>query len=974
MEPLNLTLTLNPEGSLTAAWEAIPGAERYHALLRQAGEKVAIYNEENLTATRHTSKSGLEAGRQYEATVTAYGGGTSLASQGCRLLIPWDFYESSVLPVPANVRAAADATSVTVSYEAVEGAACYDILFDGTSHAVTATSHRFTGLPPGTSHSYAVRARNESCTGSYSPVQTIDTPFIYLGAPTGVTQRAGVNAVTLGWEPVEGAAGYDLLFGGTRYGVVAPNKTVTGLAPGTSYPFQIRARNGIHTGAYTEEAQALTLPGPPQSVSATAGNTWVSVKWSEVEGSQGYLLEFNGEVLPLSEQSTGLYLEKLTPQTNYTYRVATKNAAGTGPYSPLKTAATTNRTINPPGGYWKTVTSDSATLYWDPVREATGYDVWFEDKVYSTTATSQTVTGLEAGTTYHYRIRSKSGSLLGEYFPELAVTTAPNPPQWIVAVSTETTVTLFWKEVEGATRYSLLFDGKTYLIAAPLDYFIVTDLMPGSPHTYRIASQNRDGTGTYSPERTIATKGGVPGTLPNLRTESTDTTVTVSWDEVSGATGYDLLFDGRVYSVEEPSCRVEGLVPNTPYRYQVRTRNDQEASAYGPERTIRTAPAAPSAPAAVPGRDAVTVSWDEVSGATGYDLLFDGVLYPVEGTAHTVTGLAPGSAHTYAVRSRHEDGAGSYSAPSTVETLPNPPAVPAAVTAAVTETTATISWEPVSGATEYDVDWREALYRMKTTSGTFQGLTPDTAYRYRVRARNAGGSGEFTPFQTLRTLESLPQAPSHVTAQPGPDYAVVRWEAVSGATGYDLLFGNDIYPVEGLFFMVKELKPETEYTYRVRAKNGRGAGPYSPLSQVTTLVLPPGPPEQITATATWNSFTVEWSPVEGAAGYQIRVFGGVYDVAATRVTFPEQPSGEEITYQVRSVNAGGSGPYSAPGTIRTLGPGKPRDLRAEATMDSVTISFLPVEGAEGYDILFDGKLHHVEAARAETETSIIVFK
>ncbi|AEV98828.1 peptidase [Niastella koreensis] len=85
---------------------------------------------------------------------------------------------------------------------------------------------------------------------------------------------------------------------------------------------------------------------------------------------------------------------------------------------------------------------------------------------------------------------------------------------------------------------------------------------------------------------------------------------------------------------------------------------------------------------------------------------------------------------------------------------------PAGLTAsAVTNTSATIAWTAVSGATSYDVDykanssstWINAATATTATSVNLTGLTLGTLYDYRVRTNCASGSSAYTTAQFTTT-------------------------------------------------------------------------------------------------------------------------------------------------------------------------------------------------------------------------------
>jgi hypothetical protein len=108
-----------------------------------------------------------------------------------------------------------------------------------------------------------------------------------------------------------------------------------------------------------------------------------------------------------------------------------------------------------------------------------------------------------------------------------------------------------------------------------------------------------------------------------------------------------------------------------------------------------------------------------------------------------------------------------------------PPAAPTAVTATATSNTAiTVSWAYVPGATGFVVeqstdgtDWVEIARVRVGNNDTFNDteLTPDTTYYYRVRAANAGGFSDPSPFTAAFTSLAPPDAPASYYLNPIPD-------------------------------------------------------------------------------------------------------------------------------------------------------------------------------------------------------------
>ena len=165
------------------------------------------------------------------------------------------------------------------------------------------------------------------------------------------------------------------------------------------------------------------------------------------------------------------------------------------------------------------------------------------------------------------------------------------------------------------------------------------------------------------------------------------------------------------------------------------------------------APAAPSAPAAMPGDAEVALSWAAVTDADSYNVYYRtavgsyGAAIPVAGTSYTVVGLTNGTAYYFAVSAVNSAGESAKSA-ETAATPQAPitiPAVPSAPAAMPGDAEVALSWAAVTGADSYNVYYRTAVgsygaaIPVAGTSYTVAGLTNGTAYYFAVSAVNSAG-------------------------------------------------------------------------------------------------------------------------------------------------------------------------------------------------------------------------------------------
>ena len=193
---------------------------------------------------------------------------------------------------------------------------------------------------------------------------------------------------------------------------------------------------------------------------------------------------------------------------------------------------------------------------------------------------------------------------------------------------------------------------------------------------------------------------------------------------------------------------------------------------------------------------------------------------------------------------------------------PNPPDAPTGLTATPGDGSVTLAWnnpddDSITGY-EYNVnhndtstgnlsgwsDWTAmAGSGSATTSHTFTGLTNGKEYRYHVRAVNGGGSGPAAPnaapwYVVAVPAIPVPAAPANLSVTPGGGYLDISWDAVSGATGYDVrakTAGSSNWHDVASNITATSHRYTTDATIdyiAVRARNGYGPGNWAETSRL----------------------------------------------------------------------------------------------------------------------------------------------
>ena len=749
-----------------------------------------------------------------------------------------------------------------------------------------------------------------------------------------------------------------------------------------------------------------------------------------VSGNYCYVTSYGSdalEIVNISSPSSPTHVVKFTngtdgallknPQSayivgNYAYAVSTSNALEVisifDPVTPTATAGTL-------------LSQTQFQANWNLVSNASGYFADVSTDNFSTfvsgynNATAATnllsVTGLNPGTTYQYRVRSTNANGTSGNSSVISVLTIPATPTATAATSiTQSDFVANWSASTSATSYNIdvatdaaftsFVTGYSNLSVAG-NSVSVTGLSAGITYYYRVRAVNA--TGTSSSSNTISEI-----TVPSNPTASAaslvgETSFTANWSAVTGASGYfldvatDAAFTSLVsgysnLSVASNSEPVTGLTGGTTYYYRVRATNAGGTSGNSSTISTITIPAAPVASAATSvGQTLFTANWASSTGASGYflDVATDAAFtsfvtgfnnLPVASTSSSVAGLATSTTYYYRVRATDASGTSGNSSTISATTLPATPSAPTANAASsITQTSFTANWSASGGATSYFLDVAtDAAFTsfvtgfndlsVASTSSSVTALTAGTTYYYRVRATNAGGTSASSNTISEITIPSNPT--SSAASSVGQTTFTANWSSVTGAAGYFLdvstsnTFASFVTGYQNLsvgnvtnYVVNTGLSPATTYYYRVRSSNAGGTSGNS--SVITVLTISGTPVANAATSITQISFVANWSAVTGAASYELDVatdaaftsfvtgYNGL-SVASTSSLVTGLSSGTVYYYRVNSVNATGSSPSSNTISQITIPANPTASAATSIAQTSFTANWSAVTGATGY--------------------------
>jgi len=329
-----------------------------------------------------------------------------------------------------------------------------------------------------------------------------------------------------------------------------------------------------------------------------------------------------------------------------------------------------------------------------------------------------------------------------------------------------------------------------------------------------------------------------------------------------------------------------------------------------------------------------------------------------QGKSITVSDLSPNTSYTFTVKARNGDSIETEASDAkSGKTLAMPPQI--LEFPEIKQNSIKIVWSAVSGATGYDIEVDgHVINNGLSTTYTHSGLQPETTHTYRVRVKNAGGTGNWSALFSQSTLMGNPGLPVNINYTFTRTQVTLTWDAALKASGYDVEVDGVVQDNRSSrTYTHYGLEPESTHTYRVRAKNSGGYSNWSNYIQVTTLPNPPVPPQQVSTVITKNTIQIEWEPNIKADRYEIEVDGFIYNNGtSTKYLHKNLVPLTTHQYRIRGVNAGGTGAWSQTFIFTTYPyePYIPENVMASSDRNSVTLTWYMAAYASSYEIEIDG--------------------
>jgi hypothetical protein len=490
---------------------------------------------------------------------------------------------------------------------------------------ITDLGYSLTGLTGNTTHYVVIVA--ESGAGSSEPSiekagLPAQVPIPAPSAPTGLLITAGIEQLDVSWSSVATAASYSVYYATESFGspadvanyasyangrkisgTTSPNYSLTSLMGNTTYYVAVVAENVTGSSSPSIEKSGLAkypLPDQPSGVTVTSGIEQLDVSWSSVATATSYTLYYATESFGSSAD------------------VANFNVYANG------------------------------------------------KKVSGLTDSNYSLTSLTGDTTYYVAVVAENAS--GSSGPSteqsgLAAYPIPNKPLDLIVYDDIEQLYVSWGAVVMASSYSLYYATESF--GSPVDVvnyssyangrkvsgitdpnnYLLTDLDGNTTYYLAVVAENATGSSEPSAEKSGLSIQSVPNKPINVVVTSGIEQLDISWDEVSTASSYSLIYatesfrddphiafdysyfanGAKVADITDLSHALTDLMGNTTYYVAVVAENTTGSSVPSREAFGLSADTVPHRPVNVviaEGTAQLDVSWNAVETATSYTLYY----------------------------------------------------------------------------------------------------------------------------------------------------------------------------------------------------------------------------------------------------------------------------------------------------------------------------------------------------------------
>jgi hypothetical protein len=564
----------------------------------------------------------------------------------------------------------------------------------------------------------------------------------------------------------------------------------------------------------------------------------------------------------LAGQVAGLSVSETTDKSNYKVSLSWTNP------TPAQTGAKIQQDTNCDGSWDTTVYNNAASV----------------------PASPYSISGLSAGTCYKFRVSSYNGS--GDEnttsIPESAnETTGPAAPAGLTAsiIATDS-ITWDWNDVSGATSYNVYSNYDDSLVKSGADsQWLQNTVSAASLYVIYVRAVNANGEGIASSTASASPDPSTPASLTH--SAQSTSSITWGWSSAIAQAGYWARAESPVGNaiaavadwITDLFWAESSLSANQLVTLYVKAKN---AEADESSEASTQAYAAQNAPSGITfgtiATDSIALTADGTfpnltSGSSGIYFSNGTTSLWQQNASWTNGSLSPNTQYTYTVKARNGDGDETATASSSKYTLANIPGTPTVSVTSSTSLTVVIdvnsnpaattlaiqdvasgNYVQVSGALGASAVWQTYSTWGGAAGIAVSGLTPNTSYQFKVKARN-GDSTETALSSASTAKYTLANVPtSLISTGVTTNSIALSWSANSNPAGTEFYVTNSTTGansgwITDTSYTFSSLSASVAYTFNVKARNSEltetaASADYTKSTNPNPapLPLPPAPP------------------------------------------------------------------------------------------------------------------------------------
>jgi len=711
------------------------------------------------------------------------------------------------LPAPEGVNVT-NRTDIgcTINWTAVRGAASYQVVeetnqpFNVSYQPVNKTYAFITYYAGSAGKAFKFQVKAVNFLGSSVPSNTVAvTPTV--SAPTNlVVSEPTSTGCKLAWTESTGATSYEIV--DTNGNAFTPKTSpITGTSveitygensAGKTYKFQVKAVNS-EGESVPSNIISVTLVRPPAPQGANITNetrSGCTIGWTGVDNATSYLVverdnqPFTVEYAPMPLTFAGITYGANPAGKIFNFQVKAVNFMGSS--DPSNTASVRLAPDVPTNleAYDKTPTS--CNLSWTGLTDGATYEIIdinsndFSPKTSTTQPVTITYGPNSAGTTFNFQVKAVSSGGQSAPSNNRTVTLAPDAPTNLVSSApTSTGCTLTWRGSRGAIRYeivqtgSLTFTPKTSPITGTSVEITYGANSAGQTFNFQVTAKN-DG-GESGPSNTVSVIA--PSVAPTGLGTSVITPggVAMGWSGVQGAIGYEISEDANQEFTPKSSPTTSVNITFPSAAIFGKTLNFRVRTVYlGGIKSQYSLPLKVVAPAMgnIPSNIQVSqksstgckLTWTGATGATKYEVVEEtGQNFGTPTTSSTneinitYPADAAGKTFLFRVRVAYQIGGSATSNGVSVLVPLRAPTGLSIVDPGLAYRIMYLSWNPVPGATKYNITDLNKNGFSPTTSTTTNSVQITLTrigygtyhYRFVVTALNESIGSESLPSDSI---------------------------------------------------------------------------------------------------------------------------------------------------------------------------------------------------------------------------------